>query len=520
MSHRPLRKVLFLCADQWRGECLSALGHPTVQTPNLDRLAQDGVLFRRHYSQVAPCGPARTSLLTGLYAMNHRSIQNGTPLARRHSNLALEARKGGYEPILFGYTDSSADPRQYPPHDPLLRDYGGILPGFREGFRYDDEICLAWMQALRRKGYVLPADLRDTYVGIKHYPGAAARGHSFAAPLYRAEDSDTAFTADQILEYLELRRHKPWFVHGVFLRPHPPLFAPEPYNALYHPDELAGPIRAPTLAAEQRQHPFLQFWLEQQARPGYYTYHHGVNVRDLPEHEIRQMRASYYGLISEVDTHIGRLLDHLQRTGEYDETLIVFTVDHGEQLGDHWLWGKGGYFEQSYHIPLIIRDPRPGAARGRVVEHFTEAVDIVPTILEWLGLEIPAACDGVSLLPFLQGETPHDWRTAVHWEYDFRDPVGQAPERALGLKSDQCTLNVLRGERYKYVHFTALPPLFFDLQEDPWEFRNLAADPAYQGQVLEYAQKLLSLRMNHAERTLANTMLTEHGVVEHRGPRR
>src|SRR3954468_11746910 len=129
---RPDTNVLFICADQWRGDCLAALGHPVVKTPNLDALAADGVLFRNHFAQATPCGPSRTSLLTGLYLMNHRSGRNGTPLDARHTNLALEARKGGYDPALFGYTDTTPDPREHHPNDPALTAYDeGVLPGFR-----------------------------------------------------------------------------------------------------------------------------------------------------------------------------------------------------------------------------------------------------------------------------------------------------------------------------------------------------------------------------------------------------
>ena len=115
------RKVLFISADQWRGECLSALGHPVVKTPHLDALASDGVLFRQHFSVTAPCGPSRASLHTGLYLMNHRSCRNGTPLDERHTNLAKEVRQLGLDPMLFGYTDTSADPRGRHPDDPALR---------------------------------------------------------------------------------------------------------------------------------------------------------------------------------------------------------------------------------------------------------------------------------------------------------------------------------------------------------------------------------------------------------------
>ena len=190
-------------------------------------------------------------------------------------------------------------------------------------------------------------------------------------------------------------------------------------------------------------------------------------------------------------------------------------------LGNHWLWGKEGYFEEAFHIPLILRDPRPEAAagRGQVLDVATEAVDIAPTALDWLGLEVPPAYDGRSLRPFLEGERPKAWRAETHWEFDFRDLVHGVAEAALRMTSDECCLNVIRGPRYKHVHFAALPPLLFDLEEDPGETRNLAADPAHQAIRLEMTQKLLSWRMIHDERTLTNTILTAQGLVERRGPR-
>ncbi len=121
--------ILFITADEWRGECLSALGHPHVKTPHLDALAADGVSFRFHYAQATPCGPSRTCLFTGMYMQNHRSVLNGTPLDARHTNVALEARKAGYKPARFGYTDVSPDPRQYAPGDYVLGSYEGVLPG-------------------------------------------------------------------------------------------------------------------------------------------------------------------------------------------------------------------------------------------------------------------------------------------------------------------------------------------------------------------------------------------------------
>jgi arylsulfatase A-like enzyme len=520
MSSQSIRKVLFITADQWRGECLSALGHPCVKTPHIDALAGQGVLFRRHYAQASPCSPARTSMLTGLYMMNHRNVRNGTPLDARHTNIALEARKAGYDPTLFGYTDTSPDPRRFAPGDPALTTYEGVLPGMSVGMQLPDHMA-PWIADLKAKGYDLPNGRGDVYKPVPSYPGAAGRGHSFSPPVFKVEDSETTFIADAVLKYMSVRRSDPWFVHAVFLRPHPPIIAPEPYNAIYDPARVPLPVRAPSPETEGAQHPYLAHTLLNQREIGWYTEHYPANLQEIDETEVRQLRATYYGLITQVDDQVGRIMAHLKETGEDRHTLVIFTSDHGEMLGDHWMWGKEGYFDQSYHIPLIIRDPRPVAdrARGRVVDQFSEAVDLMPTILEWLGIEAPAQCDGTSLLPFLEGETPADWRQEAHWEFDFRDVVHQGPETAHGIASHQCTLNVIRGRRYKYVHFTALPPLLFDLDQDPHELINRADDPDCAAVVLDCTRKLLSWRMEHDEQVLTGMVLTSSGVFERRRSR-
>lgn len=514
------RKVLYISTDQWRAECLSALSHPVVRTPHLDRLAQRGVLFRQHYASCSPCGPSRTSMHTGMYLMNHRSGRNGTPLDSRHTNLAREARKGGYEPTLFGYTDTSVDPRQYAPGDPILNTYEGVLPGFTVGLQLPDHMA-EWIADLRAKGYDLPNGRRDVYRPVANYPGSAGRGHTFAPTIFTAADSETTFMADTVLRYLSVRQDLDWFVHAVFLRPHPPVIAPEPYNALYDPATSPMPARAASLDAEAAQHPYLKQLLFRQREIGWYSEHYPNDPRAIDEQEIRQIRATYYGMITQVDDQIGRIVAYLESTGEIANTLIIFTCDHGEMLGDHWMWGKEGYFDRAYHIPFILVDPRAEAdgTRGTTVSEFTEAVDIMPTILEWLGLEPPPSCDGRSLMPFVERGAPDDWRRFAHWEYDFREVVSQGPEKALGLTSDQCSLAVLRGEHYKYVHFPALPPLLYDLQSDPNELHNVAGEPAYASIRSEMAERMLSWRMTHAERVLANTMLTKDGPVVRQPPR-
>ena len=224
------------------------------------------------------------------------------------------------------------------------------------------------------------------------------------------------------------------------------------------------------------------------------------------------MRATYSGMISEVDDCLGRVFDHLDATGQWDDTLVIFTSDHGEQLGDHHLLGKIGYFDESFRIPLVIKDPDAAHGAGRIEDAFTESVDVMPTILDWVGGSIPRACDGRSLAPILQGSVPADWRDVLHYEYDFRDIHYSRPESDLGLTMDTASLCVVQDAAWKYVHFAALPPLLFDLTADPHQFNNLADDPAHATTLATYAQKALSLRLRHADRTLTHFRATPQGL--------
>jgi arylsulfatase A-like enzyme len=503
---RP-KNILFILADQWRGDSLSAVGHPVVQTPTLDSLAEDGVLFRQHYAQASPCGPSRASILTGMYLQNHRSTRNGTPLDARFTNLARELRKAGYDPGLIGYTDTSADPRGRDPEDPALRTYEGVMQGFTPVLLLPED-PIAWLAYLRRLGYNVPARGRaGASQPVANCPDAEARGPTYAPALYKAEHSDTAFATDAALDYIAAHKDEPWCLHLVYLRPHPPFIAPEPYNRLYHPDSVPPFRRAASVEAEAAQHPYLEWHLSRERK-----------AATMPEAHLRQLRATYYGLIREVDDQIARVIAYLKETDQYDDTLIVFSCDHAEMLGDHWYLGKDGYFDQAYHIPLIIR--APGGMKGRVVEAFTEGIDLMPTILDLAGRAIPVQCDGASLALWLRGETPQHWRTEVHWEFDFRDVVGGAPEQALGIRLDECCLNVIRDRQYKYVHFAALPPLLFDIANDPDERHNLAEDPRHAATMLRYAQKMLSWRMVNDERTLTGIHLNASGPTERPRERR
>ena len=504
------KNVLLIVVDQWRGDILSKLGDPLLKTPNLDMLCAEGVTFRNHFTQAVPCGPGRASLLTGLYMMNHRAVQNTIPLDSRHTNLALEARKAGYDPALVGYTTTTPDPRTTAADDPRFKILGDLMDGWRPVGTFAPYLE-GYFGGVASQGFDLPADRADIWLPAGETTdqrGATARHARIPAEL-----SDTAWFTERGLTYLKARGDNPWLLHLGYYRPHPPFIAPAPYHAMYDAADMPPPVRADSWQAEAEQHPLLAFYLNDVAQSGFFR--DGVGLaRNMSEAQVRQMRATYYGLMCEIDDQLGRVFAYLKQTGQWDDTLIVFTCDHGEQLGDHHLLGKLGYFDQSYRIPMIVRDPSQAAdgTRGTIVEHFTETIDTMPTILSWLGAEIPRQCDGRSLLPFCHDAPPADWRTEVHYEFDFRDIFYSKPESALGLHMDQCALAVLQDEKYKYVHFAALPPLFFDLSADPDQFRNLANEPGMAPKVLQYAQKMLSWRQTCAERTLTGYASSPEGL--------
>jgi arylsulfatase A-like enzyme len=515
----PGRNVLFITLDQWRGDCLSALGHPVVETPTLDALAHRGVLFANHWANSAPCGPSRACLYTGTYQHRNRSLLNGTPLDARFTNVALLARDAGYVPVLFGYTDTSVDPRTVPPGDTALYTYEGVLPGFvpliEDRWEHGSP---AWGRWLAGQGFDVPANPHDLYQPMEGFPGTEAHGSTWAPARFPAELSQTVFIRDAVKEWLEAHGDRPFFVHASFIRPHPPRRNPIGYHDLYSAEAVGRFTGCATPDEEAAVHPLAASAL-------------GVPGVGAPrdDGQRRQVRATYYGAQREVDDGLAPLFDYLNESGLADSTLVVLTSDHGEMGGDHWLLEKLGYWDESYAVPLIVADPRPeaDAGRGRVVRVVTESVDVLPTICEFMGVDVPLQADGWSLAPFTRGESaPAHWRDTAHFEWSFADPVNRSAERAFGIPMSHCALAVARGPDHKYVQFAAspevFPPLLFDLRSDPGQVHNAldertAAADGLAETAWSASQELTQWYMRTGERTLSGSFLhPERGLVEAR----
>ena len=502
------RNVLFITVDQWRGDSLSCMGHDVVQTPNIDSLAAGGVLFADHWANAAPCGPSRACLLTGMYMQNHRSVLNGSPLDARFTNLALEARQAGYDPVLFGYTDTSVDPRTVPAGDPRTFTYEGVLPGFTPIVNDPwEQGGIEWGKWLTEHGIDVPSVPLALYEPDTSYPGASEHASTWAPTRFPAELSETVFITDKATEWISRHAGSPFFVHISYVRPHPPRRNPAGYHDVYSEDQVGPFTGFPSPGQEAGFHPLNELLL-------------GLPLTAAPidERERRQLRATYYCAQKEVDDQLGRLFGFLDTEGLASNTLVVLTSDHGEMGGDHWLVEKCGYWDESYHIPLVIRDPTGSAnsTRGLVVSEPTESVDVAATVLDWLGVEIPAQFDGWPLSAFLQNRAaPEHWREAVHWEWDFRYPQYRVPEY-LGIPAEHCSLAVARRADAKYVQFAAdgevFPPLLFDFRHDPGQLVNLLAatnsHAPNDGLGLEMAQEMLRWRMRNLDRTLTNCYLS------------
>jgi arylsulfatase A-like enzyme len=464
--------VLFITLDQFRGDAYGAAGHPLVKTPTLDRIAAEGVKLERHYSQAAPCAPGRAALFTGMYQMNNRVVANGTPLASGLDNVAFVARRAGYDPTLFGYTDQGIDPyRANGSDDPRLNDYDGILPGLSVGL-YLPESQAGWSQYLRAKGYDVTGHWQDLLHG---------------EPTRPAEDSLSGFLTTRFLQWLEYEESG-WFAHLSYLRPHPPYAAAGEFSSMYDPADVPLPI-APVDASAR--HPLHEVALasKQAAAP--------TDVDAL-----RVLRAQYYGMISEVDFQLGRIVAELEERGEWEDTLVVITADHGDQLGDHGLIEKLGFFPESYHIIGLWRDPRlPG---GRNVTQFTENIDLLPTLAEALGVEQPVQCDGRSLADLFSENDVVGWRRAAHYEWDSRFIFLGSAQSSPPWSLARCNLAVSVSDDVAYVQFGDGSFRCYDLKEDP-TWRTECHDSE---RVLEAAQEQLLWRQRHLRHDLTDMLLT------------
>ena len=479
--------VLFILADQFRVDCLGHMGNDVIRTPNLDRLAAEGASFTRGFNQAAPCGPSRMCIYTSRYMCSTRAVNNFTPLRDAHEALPQHLHDAGWNPGLVGYNDYTPDPGILEEGDERQErlTYDNCLPGFERVYyhEYDSEEYFDW---LRDKGY----DESLLSHSAIHEPDVPADGPGPHLPQhfpakYHAEHSECAYVTDRAIDYVRERSSQQadrgWVLSVNYIKPHPPNICCEPYHDMYDPASMPAPARSSDELSPK--HPYLAALAPDAL---------------VDEQHLREYQACYYGMVTEVDDNLGRLFAALEDSGQWEDTLIIFSADHAEHLGDHYLTGKGQLYDGGMRIPYVVRDPRPAAdvTRGQVLDTFVEAIDSAPTIMQWLGEPIPDRFQGKSVLPVLHGLlSSHKQR--INYEFDYR----QGAFAAGAQDPDEHLMWVLRDERHKLVHFADpnMPPLLFDLERDPQELNNVAGEGSYAETLLKMTQQLLQWRMRHED---------------------
>ncbi len=426
-QRRP--NILLITDDQHNARNLGCYGDPLVKTPNLDRLAVRGVRFTRAYSQSMICAPSRVSMLTGQFVHSHGYYANSGPHTERALWMTSYLRQHDYQTAMIGKAHYGhkkvaqefdffrlCDRIDTPPDDPLKNDYFRMLVG--NGRADDHDVLVS-----QRKGGNVPFQSR-----------------------LPKEMSLEWWTGDMALEFLRKRdRSKPFFAFVSFQRPHAPITPPAPYATMYDPPRVPLP---PSVNDTFREKPAEQLAA---ARRSGYPYH------PTDHKKLQQIMAMYFGLITSIDYNVGRILDELDRQALTNETLVIFTADHGDFSGEHGFFHKNlGMYEAIHRIPYIIAGP--GIPAGQVREELVGQVDIFPTGCEFAGLPIPQSVQGLSLLRL--ATEGYRWpRSAAFGELENRKCVRTAGFRL--IYDPVGTANEL-----------------YDHANDPWELSNLYDKPA------------------------------------------
>jgi arylsulfatase A-like enzyme len=519
-----IKNILFIMCDQLRWDYLSCYGHPTLKTPHIDGLAARGTRFTRAYVQSPICGPSRMSFYTGRYMQSHGSNWNGIPLRVGELTMGDYLRPLGLQTVLVGKTHMVADREGM---ERLGIDPKSIIGvrvsecGF-DPFDRDD--------GLHPRGpdgsYDAHQPHYNTYLNAKGYPGenpwhdyanaAAGEGNKLASgwamrharkpARVREEDSETPYMTRRAMEFIDRAEDAPWCVHLSYIKPHWPYIAPAPYNTMYTAADLIAPVRAESEQADP--HPVFREFMAARVSETF--------SRDEVRREVIPV---YMGLIKQIDDQMGVLFQFLEQRGLFDNTLIVFTSDHGDYLGDHWLGEKEFFHEPSVKIPLIIYDPAADKTRGSVCDELVEAIDLAPTFIDAVGADPEQQShrlEGRSLMPLLRGNPPTRWRQYTISEYDYSiQPIAED----LDVAPRDARLFMIADKRWKLIHAVGFRPMLFDLVSDPNELIDLGTDPAHVGerQRLETALAQWGLRLSQRQTRSEQQIRAMRGKAERRG---
>jgi arylsulfatase A-like enzyme len=463
-SSRP--NILFIMTDDHASHAISAYGSKINKTPNIDRLAKEGMLFKKCFVVNSICTPSRAAILTGKY-----SHKNGVPVFNRFDGsqwtVAKELQKAGYHTGIIGKWHLQSDPTGF--------DHWIVLPG--QGKYHDPDFVSA--------------------EGRKVINGYA-----------------TDIITDLSMEFLENRpKDKPFFLMYHHKAPHRPFEPDEKHRKMFENVEIPEPVTfnddyknraSAAAAAEMRidkhftrndlklkppaglkpgEEAKWSFKVDEEMTVEVNGQKKTLTGQELKKWKYQRYMRDYLACVASVDDNIGRMLDYLEKTGLSKNTIVVYTSDQGFYLGDHNWFDKRFMYEESLRMPFLIRYPGQIKA-GTTSDGMILNVDFAPTFLELAGLKAPSDVQGRSIVPLLEGKKPKDWRTSMYYRY-YCHPAEHNVYRHYGV----------RDERYKLIYFEDQKEWeLFDLQKDPHEMKSVYEDPSYAPVVTKMKAELERLR--------------------------
>jgi len=447
-AHADLPNVLFLHCDElssWGLSCyapgLKAVpnyGKTVVPTPHIDRLAAEGAIFHNFFTNSAVCTPSRGCIFTGRYPHAHGAYTNNVPMNRDEVTLARLLASSGYDTGYCGKWHLDGPPR----------------PGF---MKPDRSMGFADCRYMFNRGH---------WKELQEQPN----GDPIDPKGYAAIGDEKSFTTDYLatktIEFISRSRTKPFFWVVSWPDPHPPFTVRAPYADMYKPEDMPAPHTYQSGDAMGADADEAAQDKPAQGKAGKKAARIGGDDR------LKAAKARYCGLVKCIDDNVGRILDVLRQKNLLDRTLIIFTTDHGEYMGEHNLMGKNQWYRTAYRIPLLVRWPK-AIRPGTVVDGFVTNVDVQQTVCGLIGLKPCGREQGRDASPLLRGRTA-PWEDVAWIHHSSLQGAGlYTPKRDLVLKSD--------GKH-----------MFFDLEKDPEQAKNLAADPASREEMRAMGKRILA----------------------------
>ncbi len=451
--------ILLLYADQHSAKYMSCAGDKVIHTPHMDRLAEEGVMFTDAYTPMPLCVPGRVAHLTGRYGHSTGIMHNNNrQLCREEPTFPQALVRAGYHTVHMGKTHlaQACSPGQ-PEFESRLREMG-----FEEAHGHGGKVACAspnnkdsmfddeYMKVLKQKGVFdkFHEDYKRRQNELPHYYNAPS--------VLNEEDFHDAFIGARTAEWISgYTGDKPFFVWCNWGGPHSPWDAPGKYASMYEPADMEKPtadegVKLPAALQDRMK-----------------------GIEDsLPPGEAEKCKANYYGMINVVDDAIGAILSSLEKKGILENTIVIYSSDHGEMMYDHSLLGKSVFFDGSVKVPCIIRYPE-AFQQGLRSDALANTIDLVPTLLECAGADAMSCMHGTSMLPVLTGEK-NSYQNAVFSE------LGGVIGTNKSTQLDGLSWKMVREAEWKYVYNPVWEKqILFNVEEDPDESNNLSGDPVY-----------------------------------------